>query len=343
MADPRVSVCIPTYNRARYLRAAISGALDQDVSSFELLVSDDGSTDATPDVVRSFASAKIRYTRNPQNLGLWGNTNQCLAQARGEYVIVLQDDDVMLPGLLRRETEVLDHDPSVVLVHAAVRQVDQDSQTLGEPPQSWPSVTAGLEFVTDYWSGPRYGVVMSSAMFRRAVSLKLGGFKAGLLFSADADLWQRMAFEGRVAFLNQPMVLSRVHSGQVTTRILLDGGHMLRERLEHAEATRRLLAEQGANLDGVISRRLSQYIASDLTTLRGFGVPLPRVLRYCVTGMRLHPPALRSAAFHRNLILAVLPPALIRWLRQARSRWWQSNRAANRTPDSKGTNEETAS
>lgn len=329
MFDPKVSVCIATYNRARHLRGAIAGVLGQDFAAFELLVSDDASTDATADVVRSFADARIRYSRNPGNLGLWGNTNQCVSQARGEYVLVLQDDDAMLPGLLQREVKVLDDEPGVVMVHAAARRGDENGQPIDEPPQSWPAVTAGLGFVADYWSGPRYGVVMSSVMFRRSAAARLGGFNAGLLFCADADLWQRMAFAGQVAFIPQPLILSRVHSGQVTAQILLDGGRMLRERLEYAEATRRLLTEQKANLDDVIRRRLSQYIASDLTTLRGFGAPLWHVLRYSAMAIRVHPPVLRCVAFFRNLILVIFPPAVLRWLKELRSRYWRSHGAAN--------------
>jgi glycosyltransferase involved in cell wall biosynthesis len=337
MSKPKVSVCIPTYNRAHYLRATISSVLEQDFRDFEVIVSDDGSHDLTSEVVRSLSDERIRYDRNQQNLGLWGNTNQCLGEASGEYVIFLQDDDSMLPGLLRREVEVLDNHPGVVLVHAAYQQVDDASRVINVPPQSWPKLAAGLDFVRLYWSGARYAVVMSSAMFRPSIATELGGFDPRLLFSADAGMWQRMAFKGQVAFLAETLVSSRVHSGQVTSKILFDQFRMLEERLKHAESTRELVTRQGGNLDHVIARRLSQYIASDLTALRWHGVSIRKTLAYGLAGIRLHPDVLRRFSFYRNLTLSLVPPFLVRWLRGMRGRWWLRGRspdgASDRAPD----------
>lgn len=321
MPNPKVSVCIATYNRAQYLRATISSALEQRFRDFEVVVSDDGSSDQTAEVVRSFSDGRIRYLRNPRNLGLWGNTNQCLAEARGDYVIFLQDDDAMLPGLLAGEVAVLDNQPEVVLVHAACQQVDAAGRVINVPPQSWPRVAAGLDFVRLLWSGAEYAVVMSSAMFRRSTAPELGGFNPELLFCADAEMWQRMALQGKVAFLPQVLVSSRVHSGQVTSQILFDQSKMLEERLKHAESTRTMVARQGGNLDGVINRRLSRYIASDLTSLRWHGVPVRKVLAYALEGIRRHPDTLRRFSFYRNLMVALFPPALVRWLRGTRGRW----------------------
>ncbi|HEV2495127.1 MAG TPA: glycosyltransferase [Terriglobia bacterium] len=328
MSTPRVSVCIPTFNRARYLRAAIESVLGQNFRDLEVIVSDDGSSDQTSDLVRSMADARFRYTRNPSRLGLWANTNQCLARASGKYVIILQDDDALLPGLLRREVEVLESEPGVVLVHAAARRVDADSHLIDEPPQSWPPRSAGLDFVSRFWSGARYAVAMSSAMFRKSMVTELGGFNADLLFSADADLWQRMAFKGQIAFLNEPLIAVRFHAGQVTSKILLDHGQMLEERLKQAEATRKLLAAEGANLDPLIRRRLSQCIASDLAALRSLDGSTGQVLQYCFAGIRLHPAVVGSFAFYRSFAVAMLPPSAVRSLKRIRGRWWRSSRGS---------------
>lgn len=331
MEIPRVSVCVATYNRAHYLRSTLASVLEQDFHDLEVLVSDDASNDATAEVVRSFSDARIRYTRNSTNLGLWGNTNQCLRTARGEYVICLQDDDAMLPGLVGREVKALQSNPQVVLVHCAAQEVDDKDQVINVPPQSWPTVTEGLEFVRFLWSGPAYAIVMSSAMFRRSLVMELGGFNADQLFSADAGMWQRLAFKGQVMFLADTLISSRVHAGQVTSKILFDQSRMLSERLQYAEATRELVAQHGGNLHGTMARRLSLYIASDLTLLRWHGVSVRRVLEYASEGIRAHPDLLRRHQFYRNLCLALLPPFLVRWLKRTRSRWWLRRHIAQRT------------
>ena len=90
MRQPKVSVCIPTYRGAATLGAAIASVLAQSMADFELVVLDDNSPDNTADVVAGFADGRIRYLRNPANLGPEGNWNRCLTEARGAYVKVLR-------------------------------------------------------------------------------------------------------------------------------------------------------------------------------------------------------------------------------------------------------------
>ena len=90
----KVTVAIPTYNRAHYLPEAIESVLAQTFQDFELLILDNASTDNTPELVKSFKDERIRYVRNQTNIGMFGNCNKALELARGEYVIIFHDDDI---------------------------------------------------------------------------------------------------------------------------------------------------------------------------------------------------------------------------------------------------------
>lgn len=331
MCNPKVTVCLPTFNKARYLPAAIGSVLAQDFRNYELLIADDASIDQTSESVLEFQDPRIKYVRNPQNIGLVRNWNHSLEMARGDYAIIFHDDDVMLPGLLRAEVEVFESNPEVVLVHAAAQAIDASGVVFSSsPPHSWPALTSGLEFIAHYWSLKAGYVVMPSAMFRRSLALKLGAFNPDLKYSADADLWQRLAFEGKIAFLDDVLISNRVHASQTTQKILTNSLQMLEERLKLANATRKLVAVHGGNLDRDINRLISRELAIDLPELRRWGASIPHIVQYGRAAARAHPQVLLSPRFATYFLLAMLPPSVVRWLKRLHIRWLSSVWSAER-------------
>ena len=105
---PKVSVCIPTYNRPDFLRQAIESVLAQTFSDYELIISDNASEDSTTDLISSFKDRRIIYIRKEKNIGAIDNFNSCLAAAKGEYITIFHDDDIMLPDNLAFKVEALD-------------------------------------------------------------------------------------------------------------------------------------------------------------------------------------------------------------------------------------------
>lgn len=315
MHNPKVTVCLPTFNKARYLPAAIESVLAQEFHDYELLIVDDGSTDQTDQIVRGFVDSRIRYIRNAQNMGLVENWNRCLELALADHTIVFHDDDVMLPGLLHREMEVLESNPDVVLVHTAAQAIDASGAVLCVTrPHSWPTHCTGLDFVAHYWT--RGYVVMPSAMFRKSLALRLGAFNPDLRYSADADLWQRLAFEGQIAFLDEVLISNRVHESQTTQKILTNSLQMLDERLKLANTTRRLVSAHGGNLDRDIGRLLTWELSFDLLELRRRNASIAHVFRYGRAAASEHPQVLYNLRFMVYFVLGILPPSVIRWLKK---------------------------
>jgi glycosyltransferase involved in cell wall biosynthesis len=114
---PTASVLIPVHNGAATVEQAIVSVLAQDLDNIELLVCDDGSTDGTVAVVRSFEDPRLRLLTNPENLGVGATRNRLIAEARGEWIAFLDADDVFLPGKLTRCLRELEQAGGDALAH----------------------------------------------------------------------------------------------------------------------------------------------------------------------------------------------------------------------------------
>jgi glycosyltransferase involved in cell wall biosynthesis len=134
MSTPRVGVGLPVFNGAKYIAEAIESLLAQTFSDFELVISDNASTDATEEICRDFASrdSRIRYFREPRNRGAAWNFNRTVELARGEYFKWLSHDDVIGPHYLARAVDVLDQDRATVLCHSKTGIIDMRGDLVGD-------------------------------------------------------------------------------------------------------------------------------------------------------------------------------------------------------------------
>src|SRR5215470_442947 len=111
VSDPKVSVVVKSYNHDAYVGETIQSVLDQSFQDFEIVVTDDGSTDGTPDVIRQFADPRIHMQVFEKNRGISIAMNETIARARGEFIAILNSDDFALPGRLERQVALLSAKP----------------------------------------------------------------------------------------------------------------------------------------------------------------------------------------------------------------------------------------
>jgi glycosyltransferase involved in cell wall biosynthesis len=133
MSHPTVSIGMPVYNGANYLRRAVQSILTQDYEDFELIISDNASTDETESICREFAECdgRIRYFRNETNIGASQNYNKVFRLARGQFFKWAAHDDECYPTMLRRCVEVLERAPArVVMVYPLGELIDKQGKTL---------------------------------------------------------------------------------------------------------------------------------------------------------------------------------------------------------------------
>jgi len=207
---PLVTVLMPVRNGAAHLAAAIESILGQTFGDFELLVLDDGSTDATPEILRALTDARVRVVTNPQNLGLVPTLNRGLGLARGSLIARQDHDDISLPTRLQRQVDFLRAHPDCALVGTEAVQTDAAGRKafrLLRP--------SGAESIRWYLCFDN-AFIHSSVMFRREVVLnEFGGYPLSL-HSEDFALWSQIARKHRTANLPESLLLYREHQSSVT-------------------------------------------------------------------------------------------------------------------------------
>ncbi len=238
----RASVCIPTYNGAKYLDATIRSVLNQTLADYELVVVDDCSVDATEEIVRSFSDRRISFHKNPSRLGLGGNWTRCTELARGRYVCIFHQDDEMLPENLAEKVGVLEGNPSVGMVHSRVYQIGPQDEIISDcwyfkPNPEEGVVQPGLSYFERLLQGVNV-VCCPSAVVRRECYETLGGFDTRLPFTADWEMWMRIALFYDIAYLPEPLVKYRRHDGMETSNFLGV------KELEHAYQAKKIVLEK---------------------------------------------------------------------------------------------------
>jgi glycosyltransferase involved in cell wall biosynthesis len=212
----KVSVLVPVCNGEIFLAECLESILAQDFADMEILIADDASTDGSVTLVERFAArdSRIRWWKNPGNLGLAQNFNCCLRAAKGEYIkYVLQDDKLISPLAIQKMAEALDQHPEVSLVSAASQVLDGRSRVIEVRKYFKPGVMEGrqvigrcVERLTNLIGEP------SVVMFRREQAAQ--GYNEQFRQLLDLDLWFRLLERGQFAYVAEPLCAFRRHAAQ---------------------------------------------------------------------------------------------------------------------------------
>ncbi|RYG49140.1 glycosyltransferase family 2 protein [bacterium] len=220
---PRVTILLTCYNHLAYLPEALEGVRAQTYRDFEVIALDDGSSDGSREWLAE--QKDIRTIFNPQNLGTYGTLNVGLGHARGEFVAVLNDDDVWRPEKLARQVDLLDRHPKVALVHTGGWFLNGESKRqVGNPLGfAWPT------FETDAngeWTGDALPalvhenkIIASAALARTSALHELDGFNEAYFGSGDWDMWWRVAEVHDVGFVADELTGYRVHGANASHKL----------------------------------------------------------------------------------------------------------------------------
>ncbi len=224
MAPPRVSICIPTYRGEATIAATIESVLSQSYGDFELQVFDDGSPDATREIVEAFRDPRLSYSRNETNLGPQGNWNRCLERAGGIYFKLLPHDDLLRPDCLRQQVEVLDADAEqrFALVFCARDVIGPDGRVLmqrGYPGGRGGAVAAEELIRACVRRGTNLIGEPGGVLMRRALAERIGPFDGTDPYVIDLDYWFRLLAHGDGCYLPAPLAAFRVSRSQWSVAI----------------------------------------------------------------------------------------------------------------------------
>ena len=231
---PKVTVCLPTYNSGEFLTQAIDSVLQQTFTDFELIISDDCSTDNTPEIIQDYLAQdkRIKYFRNLENLGLFPNWNQCLEYASGEYITVFAQDDVMLPKNLEKKVEILDKYPNVGLVTSSIMVVDANHKHLN---WDWANYAEDKLVNGQHWVinnlGEANPICCPFVLIRRQFLEQVGGkFNANYAYAGDLELWLRIGLVADLYFVEETLGYYRWHQRNKTHSF--DDVYQLQEHLK---------------------------------------------------------------------------------------------------------------
>jgi hypothetical protein len=209
-----VTVLMSVFNGQRYLREAVESILGQTFEDFELLVVNDGSTDASRAILDSYRDPRLRIVEHATNLGLSRSLNRGIAQARGRYVARLDADDVAEPDRLQRQVDFLDRHPDVVLLGSCYTVIDEDGHRIG---QRWvPVDDLEIRWMLEFCNAFAHSAVM---LRRDALAGEAVVYDESLVYAMDYDLWTRLAGRGRLANLDACLVRWRAAPGSLTSRL----------------------------------------------------------------------------------------------------------------------------
>lgn len=217
---PKVSIGLAVYNGEKYLEEAIDSILRQTFTDFELIISDNASTDRTAEICQVYAQKdeRVRYHRNATNIGGANNENQTFRMARGEYFRWAAHDDICAPTLLEKCIEVLEQDSSVVLCHTVITKIDEKGEKIGElgvdeassmdPVERFKSLTG-----FNHQCEASYGLIRSDALSSTGLQRNYT--------DSDRTLLAHLSLIGRFHQIPESLFFKRIHP-EMSTAVHVD-------------------------------------------------------------------------------------------------------------------------
>lgn len=212
---PLVSVGLPVYNCASYLGDAVEAILQQTFTDFELIISDNASTDGTQAICEAFAARdkRVHYHRNAKNIGAAKNYNQLIDMAAGCYFRWAAGDDVMAPQCLQKCVDVLDEKPDVLLCHTATSLIDENGQFTGHAKdQLHLSAEQPSARLSQYYAA-KLGMWNAVYGLMRVEPLR-NSSRIGSYVSSDQVLLGELALHGKFHQIPEQLFSRRLHSAQ---------------------------------------------------------------------------------------------------------------------------------
>ena len=203
-----ICVCLLTYNHVEVIESTLKTILDQTITGYEVIVSDDCSIDGTWERILELAAVDVRIkpVRTPHNMGMPGNANYAVAQSDRPYIALLHHDDLYRQDLLEKWIDVLERHPDAAFVFNSYGVYQSDFVFRNE----MPGECVDGHWLLDTYLLPRWGcAVRGTAMIRRSAWETTGGMRAQFGLLSDIDLWMRLAIRWQVGYVPEPVITVR--------------------------------------------------------------------------------------------------------------------------------------
>lgn len=203
---PKVSIIIPTYNRASLIKKAVESLLNQTYKNIEILIIDDCSTDDTEKVIKYYRDDRIIYTKLEINQGAPAARNFGISKANGELIAFLDSDDRWESTKLEKQVKKLSEDKKIGVVYTGIKKISSSSTKLLLPQKR-------KNILNDLLIGNCVGST-STVLIRKDLLLKVGGFDLSFKSCQDWDLFIRLALITEFDYIQEPLVQYYEHDGE---------------------------------------------------------------------------------------------------------------------------------
>jgi glycosyltransferase involved in cell wall biosynthesis len=320
---PRVSIIIPNFNYADYLRTCLRSVLRQTFQDFEVIVVD-SSTDNSPEVFREFNDPRLKYVRDEVCLGPAVAFNIGLSQSKGEFFAGIGADDAMLPDNLKIKITCLDRNPDIGLIHSNAYAIDESGRIIGAIAERKAMDSVSDEPVIAPTSFEKLlfanFIIASSAVVRRECLDKIGLFDSDLRHSEDWDMWLRLSWNYNFAYIDKPLVLHRLHRKSLRVQNTFDNTDM--------DAVQRILKKTfrafSLESQGYSFEKLYSTHYFNLLNVRFGLLPNRQILKLYIEGLRGYPGYFLcrdNIRFLSNLVaFSILPKRILASLRELKYR-----------------------
>lgn len=207
---PTVSVIIPSYNHEPYIEECLESVLHQTFQDFEIVITDDGSTDGTVEKIMRFTDPRIKIFRHTKNQGACIAANNCLNNAQGQYIAMLSSDDVWMPEKLQIQVDFLRAHPEIHAVFSKIHWIDEESKPINDPDFFYKDVfnvenRSRFEWLYHFFYGGNC-LCHPSSLIRREVYDEVGQFNPCMANLPDFDLWVRLCLHYEIFVLDQKLI-----------------------------------------------------------------------------------------------------------------------------------------
>ena len=286
---PTVSVCIPTYNGEAFIERTLHSVFAQHYKDYEVVLADDGSTDATLDVVARFADdERLRIVPGVSGVNAPANFNRLIAAARGRYVKLLCQDDMLYPACLGRQVEAMEwgEDHGVVLV-SCKRDIVDDHDRVVYRSRGWRHAAGVIDGTRAMRANVRAGTNLigepSATLCSREVLHAVGGYSLTESYMVDLDLWMRMLDRGNLVYLPEALCTFRVSRMSWSSRLARHQAREARRALRYLQATHPSTIRRSDLAVGLVKptalalARRAVFVLSPVLPSRGDAVAMPDV------------------------------------------------------------------
>lgn len=207
---PKVSVIMPAYNAEKYIKEAIDSILNQTFKDFEFIIINDGSIDSTEDIIKSYTDPRIKIINHDTNQGIYASRSDGLKMAQGEFIAILDSDDIAIKNRLEEQLNFMENHPNIAVVGSWMEVINVDHREVHTLKHDCDPVIIKWTHIL------KNQILNSSSFFRKKTVDKIGYYRKEYEYAEDYDLWSRISRRYKMANMPRVLVQYRIRGKSVT-------------------------------------------------------------------------------------------------------------------------------